>query len=195
MIQSYTVRIVIVCVIEAHIQLCARQMHHDFLQLLNYNTFSKIILNGRTRAKIMTLLLMSEVTRSKFVTHFFNSMVKIKHFPFFLFVHFTCFSCLGSSCPDSCLQFLVLPFDFVFCKPFCNNFEYLLNPLLLREIIQYLLRPFSLIPHYSGPLILLRNIYSIQACFSVKWLHVLQYICPLYSIFTLDFQLQINISI
>ena len=78
---------------------------------------------------------MSEVTRSKFVTHFFNSKVKIKHFPFFLFVHFTCISCLGSSCPDPCLQLLVLPFDFLFCEPFCNNHEYLLNPLLLREII------------------------------------------------------------
>ena len=78
---------------------------------------------------------MSEVTRSMLVTHFFNSKVKIKHFPFFLFVHFTCISCLGSSCPDPCLQLLVLPFDFVFCEPFCNNLEYLLHPLLLREII------------------------------------------------------------
>ena len=84
---------------------------------------------------------MSVVTRPKFVTHFFNSKVKIKHFPFFLFVHFTCISCLGSSCPDPCLQLLVLPFDFLFCEPFCNNLEYLLNPLLLREIISYFFNP------------------------------------------------------
>jgi len=72
----------------------------------------------------MTLLSMSEVTRSKFVTHFYNS--KVEHFHFFLFAHFTCISCLGNSCPDSCLQLLMLPFDFVFCEHFSNNLENLL---------------------------------------------------------------------
>ena len=62
------------------VQWCACQMHHDFLQLLNYNAFSKILLNGRSRAKIMTLLLMSEVTRSMFVTHFFNSAKPTLHY-------------------------------------------------------------------------------------------------------------------
>ena len=111
-----------------YIQSLARQMHQQILQLPNDKDLIEILLKSHSRAKIMTLLLMSTVTRSKFVTHFFNSKVKIKHFPFFLFVHFTCISCLGSSCPNSCLQHLVLPFDFVFCEPFCNNYEYLINP-------------------------------------------------------------------
>ena len=154
------------------IQWSARQMHHDFLQLLNYNTFSKIILNGHSRAKIMTLLLMSEVSRSKFVTHFFNSKVKIKHFPFFLFVHFTCISCLGSSCLNSCLQLLVLPFDFVFYEPFCNNLEYLLNPLLLREIIQYFFNP-----HKKCSYLAAETIFNCQYWLRYKVMHVTCTIC------------------
>ena len=131
------------------IQSCARQMHQQILQLPNNKDLIEILLKSHSRAKIMTLLLMSTVTRSKFVTHFFNSKVKIKHFPFFLFVHFTCISCLGSSCPNSCLQQLVLPFDFVFREPFCNNYEYLINPLLLRHTIQYFFSPHKKCSHLA----------------------------------------------
>ena len=70
---------------------------------------------------------MSEVTWSKFVTHFFNSKVKIKHFPFF----YLCISPESVTWAETAqipaFSFLCSHLTLCFVSLFCNNYEYLIN--------------------------------------------------------------------